>query len=152
MILEKKPLDPKFYIFDLDGTLTLTDHRQHFLEGKDKDWDGFFKASVNDPPNMPVIKVFQLIRSEPGNRVEIWSGRSDIVLSETRDWLRHYLGSVPVLKMRRQGDFTPDDEMKEGWLKGLSQWPVAAFDDRNKVVSMWRRNGIPCFHVAPGDF
>jgi hypothetical protein len=29
---------------------------------------------------------------------------------------------------------------------------VGAFDDRQRVVDMWRRNGITCFQVAPGDF
>jgi len=24
--------------------------------------------------------------------------------------------------------------------------------DLDKVVQMWRHNGIPCFQVAPGDF
>jgi len=26
------------------------------------------------------------------------------------------------------------------------------FDDRDKVVNMWRENGIPCLQVAPGNF
>ena len=25
-------------------------------------------------------------------------------------------------------------------------------DDRQKVVDMWRENGLTCFQVAPGDF
>jgi hypothetical protein len=29
---------------------------------------------------------------------------------------------------------------------------VAVFDDRDKVVAMWRSMGVPCFQVAPGDF
>ena len=27
-----------------------------------------------------------------------------------------------------------------------------AFDDRDRVVAMWREEGVPCFQVAPGDF
>ncbi|WP_457852111.1 phosphatase domain-containing protein [Mycolicibacterium conceptionense] len=26
------------------------------------------------------------------------------------------------------------------------------FDDRNRVVDMWRRLGLACFQVAEGDF
>lgn len=26
------------------------------------------------------------------------------------------------------------------------------FDDRDKVVAMWRRQGLTCLQVAPGDF
>lgn len=29
---------------------------------------------------------------------------------------------------------------------------VAVFDDRDKVVSMWRARGVACFQVAPGAF
>jgi len=32
---------PLFVVFDLDGTLALTDHRAHFLEREKKDWRGF---------------------------------------------------------------------------------------------------------------
>jgi hypothetical protein len=34
----------------------------------------------------------------------------------------------------------------DGWL------PIMAFDDRARVVKMWRDNGVPCCQVAPGDF
>ena len=67
-----KPL----YIFDLDGTLALIDHRRHFVEGPDKDWRSFFAACVDDAPNMPVIRTLQALRKS-GAEVWIWSGRSD---------------------------------------------------------------------------
>ena len=58
--------------------------------------------------------------------------------------------------MRTDGDYTPDDELKEFWLNKLNGGGfsrlVAVFDDRNKVVAMWRRHGVRCFQVAPGDF
>lgn len=37
-------------VFDLDGTLADTTHRQHFLEGARRDWQGFFSAAADDPP------------------------------------------------------------------------------------------------------
>ncbi|GAA3073157.1 hypothetical protein GCM10020254_16230 [Streptomyces goshikiensis] len=37
-------------VFDIDNTLADTDHRQHFLEGRPRDWDGFFGAAPADPP------------------------------------------------------------------------------------------------------
>ena len=30
--------------------------------------------------------------------------------------------------------------------------PFLVFDDRQRVVDMWRRNGIQCCQVAPGDY
>ena len=29
---------------------------------------------------------------------------------------------------------------------------LCVYDDRDKVVAMWRRNGVACFQVAEGDF
>ena len=29
---------------------------------------------------------------------------------------------------------------------------IAVFEDRDRVVAMWRDAGVPCFQVAPGDF
>ena len=37
-------------IFDLDGVISDAAHRQHFLKGTEKDWDGFFSACTEDPP------------------------------------------------------------------------------------------------------
>lgn len=37
-------------VFDIDNTLSDTDHRQHFLERRPRDWDGFFGAAPADPP------------------------------------------------------------------------------------------------------
>ena len=72
--------------------------------------------------------------------------------SETEDWLKAVgLGEFP-LKMRRKDDHTPDDQLKEQWLMAEPVFPDMVFDDRNKVVNMWRRHGIVCAQVAPGDF
>lgn len=150
------------YIFDLDGTLALIDHRRHLVEGETKDWRAFFAACVLDAPNWPVISSMQaLLRS--GAEVWIWSGRSAEVMNETLQWLQTVVfgpdGLDPdevQLTMRREGDFTPDEELKAGWLDDLSQYDrrrlVAVFDDRDKVVAMWRSRGVACFQVAPGAF
>jgi len=65
----------KKVIFDLDGTIALIDHRRHFVEGKNKDWDMFFKACVNDEPNKPVIEILNIL-SLKGYIIIIVSGRS----------------------------------------------------------------------------
>lgn len=172
----------QLYIFDLDGTLALIDHRRHLvtaptIEGpmlhgmrtlvKDPnfkpDWPAFYAACVNDKPNLPVIKVLRSLLRD-GNQVWIWSARSDEVWEQTTKWTTdNVLPVIPgpgitrvALSMRKEGDFTPDEKLKEQWLKALKA-PIrkrltAVFDDRQKVVDMWRRNGVACFQVAPGDF
>lgn len=141
-----------FFVFDLDGTLALIDHRKHLLEGKKKDWPAFFHACNKDMPNEPVIATFKALVAA-GHRVEIWSGRSDIVRRETETWLEAQGISASHLKhMRADKDYTPDDILKRNWLLVEKDKPAAIFDDRNKVVAMWREESIPCFQVAPGDF
>ena len=158
------------YIFDLDGTLALTDHRQHILDNKDDAhrWDKFFAACVDDPPNEPVIRTLKALR-KAGAEVWVWSGRSEDVRPQTEEWLYKHgvFRSVPFLNwepftcpwmllMRKSGDFTPDEVLKFGWLADLEPPErsrlIAIFDDRRKVVEMWRKLGVPCFQVAEGAF
>jgi hypothetical protein len=56
--------------------------------------------------------------------------------------------------MRPEKDYTPDDALKHKWLMELGgpDKIFCVFDDRQKVVDMWRSHGITCFQVAPGKF
>lgn len=176
------------YIFDLDGTIALIDHRRHLVERRDckpclgtgailatdeparecpwcdgkgkfdPDWKRFFAACVDDKPNWPVISTMNALLKS-GADVQIWSGRSAEVMNESLSWLQRFFevdAEEVGLCMRREGDFTPDDELKKLWLDSLNEFDrrrlVAVFDDRQKVVDMWRANGVACFQVAPGDF
>lgn len=140
-------------IFDLDGTLALTEHREHFLkrDHADKDWRGFYASCDKDRPCLPLVRVAQMLLAM-GEDVRIWSGRSDEVADKTETWLAaNGLGGIPV-KMRREGDRTPDTKLKAAWLEGLSRKPDLVFEDRARVVDMWRSHGIRVCQVAPGAF
>ena len=145
------------YIFDLDGTLADLTHRRHFVDKKvgRKDWDAFHAACVDDAPIWPVIHTMRTLQAA-GAECWVVSGRSDAVYDQTVDWVTRHDCAPSRLLMRKAGDYTPDDVLKESWLRS---WPsadvariVAVFDDRDRVVAMWRRHGIQCFQVAPGDF
>ncbi len=146
-------------IFDLDGTLALIDHRKHFIDKArpgGADWTAFYAACVQDEPNPPIIALMTQL-SHASNIIEIWSGRSDEVRLETIEWLVHQTGFAygwfaKRLRMREAGDFTVDHELKERWLRFENPKPDLVFDDRDQVVAMWRRNGVVCCQVAPGDF
>jgi hypothetical protein len=92
--------------------------------------------------------------------VQIFSGREDSVRKETVAWLTQHTSlnmKTTTLLMRPTGDSTPDDVLKRNWYDnvltaGERRRLVAVFDDRDKVVAMWRSMGVPCFQVAPGDF
>lgn len=149
-------------IFDLDGTLTDCSHRQHLVHnltrGVKPQWDEFFARCVDDKPVRPIIDIFRALVLEHKKILRIWSGRSSEVRQQTHDWLDRHVGVWNwnlMLRMRPEGNHTPDEQLKEQWLNielGLGANIEMVFDDRDKVVAMWRRHGIICAQVAPGDF
>ena len=151
----------KNVIFDLDGTLALIDDRRAIStkpNGK-IDWDTFFdsKNIDLDKPNLPVIKVAQMFKDN-GFRIVILSGRLKTTKDATKKWLTDNGVPFDVLKMRPNSNefkFMPDDTLKQGWLDSLftnKDDIFAVFDDRQKVVDMWRDNGLNVFQVADGNF
>ena len=87
-----------------------------------------------------------------GADVEIWSGRSGEVADKTAAWLAsHGLGHIPI-KMRAEGDHRHDTVLKAEWLDACDVKPSLIFEDRSRVVEMWRSRGIVCCQVAPGEF
>lgn len=150
----------KIYIFDLDGTIALIDHRRHWLDKSqheglslDERWRNFFADCVSDEPNWPVIETLTALYNSGTFKIIIFSGRSNEVREQTVEWLRRHRVPYQELRMRQEGDFTPDEELKQEWLGEMEKSQiVAVFDDRDKVVGMWRGQGVGCFQVAPGDF
>jgi len=148
----------KTIIVDLDGTLALNKHRFHFIDkssGNKVDWDSYFEACDKDLPNIPVIVTIKALKST-GYQVHIFSARGDIARDKTLQWLEDYAVPYDKLTLRKMGSYTPDDELKKQWL--LEYYPnykkdvFCVFDDRKKVVDMWRSLGLTCFQVAEGDF
>ena len=163
-------------VFDLDGTLADGTQREHFIKGETKDWEAFFEACGKDLPNQPAIDTLVALDRDDHD-VEIWTGRGEgedgSVREKTLVWLAEHADictydgmpkgfletafrvfCIP-LRMRRHGDLTPDHELKRQWLKELQQAGGSVdlvFEDRQRVVDMWRAEGIPCFQVAPGNF
>lgn len=135
-------------IFDLDGTVALIGHRRHLTK---EHWPSFERSCVTDQPNLPVIAVMKVLRAA-GWMIEIWSARSEKVRGYTEDWLNDNDVRYNVLRMRPEYDSRDDAILKEEWLLAEEVKPDIVFDDRQKVVDMWRRNGITCCQVAPGDF
>jgi len=144
-------------IFDLDGTLADLSHRLHYAKkGPTKNWKTFFAKCGEDTPIQDVIDIY-LMLERSGYKCYIVSGRSDEVIQETWDWLdKHSLYPFKVI-MRKQGDYREDSIVKQEMLN--EHWPgdrkkdiFAVFDDRDRVVEMWRANGLRCYQVASGDF
>ena len=141
-------------IFDLDGTLADISHRLHFIQQEKKDWDSFFDACKDDKPIIQTIDVARALY-EAGFVIEIWSGRSMRVRRETEDWLKRNNVRFHLMRLRSETDRRSDVILKEDWLHSLIyriSWPTLVFEDRTRVVEMWRKNGVKCFQVDSGDY
>ncbi len=153
----------KIVIFDLDGTLALI-HKRREVSSKPNgkiDWDKFYNPEniKLDKPNHAVIEMSHALKTQ-GHKIIILSGRSAGTQEATEQWLEKYDVYYDSIKMRPTDQLMkPDDVLKEEWLDELiEKYPqginkiLCVFDDRDKVVKMWRRRGLNCFQVAEGNF
>jgi len=93
-----------------------------------------------------------------GCTILIATGRNESDRKVTVEWLDNVAGIKGLyqkLYMRPASDFRADDivkgEILDKMLKDGYQ-PSMVFDDRDSVVNEWRRRGLRCLQVAPGDF
>jgi FMN phosphatase YigB (HAD superfamily) len=134
------------------------------------DWQSFYEACDQDKPIEPVCDMYAHYFCN-GNVVEIWSGRCESTREKTIEWIfdniltwidtedQEERSEDIVLRMRPIGDNTPDDELKERWLNEVYELkkhlrvPLIdfVFDDRPKVIRMWRRRGIFVFNCCQHD-
>lgn len=142
------------YLFDIDGSLADCSHRLRHIHGPQKDWRAFFAACADDEPISHIVRLATTL-FDADQQIVYVSGRSDECRAETLAWLtEHGLPDAP-LYMRKAGDNRDDDMVKGELLDALvgdGFMPIMAFDDRDRVVKMWRERGVPCAQVAAGDF
>jgi len=144
------PGKPKAFLVDIDGTLAhMRDKRGPF------DWA---KVGLDDVDEVIVDIVLAL---EYGSdylddpyTVIVMSGRDEVCRPETEQWLSGHINHDELF-MRPEGDMRPDNIIKaELFDKYVRDNYDVQFvlDDRDQVVEMWRRMGLTCLQVAPGDF
>lgn len=144
-------------VFDVDGTLANADHRVHHLLGDTEDWESFENEADNDVPHDEIVYLNWLLASDKKNKIVIVTARGIHQKEQTEKWLADHKIYYNAIYMREvEHDHTPDDYFKEKVLDKIKHdfgvKPFIVFEDRNKVVDMWRRNGIKCLQVEPGDF
>lgn len=144
----------KIAVFDLDGTLADISHRTHHILGENKDWDAFYGAVAEDTPIKQTCAIANAL-ALGGFKIWIMSGRSDVTRDQTVAWLNKHGIAFDELLMRSDGDFTLDHELKRKWVNS----PLVprdhikmVFEDRSRVVQMWREEGFQTYQVSEGEF
>ena len=141
-------------IFDIDGTLANNLHRAHHLApGKPKNWPAYDALMHLDEPVPQLVELARILHEEYA--IILCSGRKEIHREITRTWLTRHNVAWDLLYMRQTTDFRPDAIVKSELLDQIlasGYEPQFVVDDRNSVVEMWRKRGLVCLQVAPGDF
>lgn len=143
------PSLPWCVIFDIDGTLAL-----HVARGPYE-----FEKVETDAVNEWVAGVhalYMLKRERQQLEIILLSGRKGEFREHTERWLTKHQLFYSELHMRPVDDpGRPDDVVKlelfDQHIRGRYN-VEAVFDDRNRVVNLWRRLGLGCAQVADGAF
>ena len=142
----------KAIIVDVDGTIA--DHytaygvqiREHHDYGQ----------VINDRPIWTIINLVKMLHDQ-GFDILITTGRMDRpgVRQDTEAWLKQYNVPFEKLIMRKDKDFSRDDEAKEKLYEEhiKDKYEIEfVLDDRARVVKMWRKLGLRVLQVAKGEF
>ena len=142
------------WIFDLDSTLANCDSRRHYLLQEPQDWDGWYREVSEDLPNHDIIQFTKIARIL-GFKIFVCTGRLEKAREASERWLRKNEVQFDGLYMRPADDFREDELVKKDMLDDIIEngnVPTLVFEDRDRVVKMWRDNGIRCLQVDYGDF
>jgi phosphoglycolate phosphatase-like HAD superfamily hydrolase len=140
-------------VFDLDGVLSDAASRQHYLEGRPRDWDAFFEACGDDPLIDEVARLLSLL--DHSLVVVLLTARPARVQPQTLAWLARYGVRWDLLIMRERGDYDSAREFKRravGELRSAGFQLLLSFEDDRRNVAMFRELGIPCVYIHSGYY
>jgi acid phosphatase class B len=148
-------------IFDIDGVLADCSERvQRCLidpvnRGEAKNWDGLFAddAIMADEPIIPAFEIMDGLYVM-GWQIWFFTGRPERTRKATTDWLEKncMFEDCSRLIMRPDGDHTDDDILKSRFLDERGFCPDVVFEDRDRIVKMYRDRGITCYQTRAGSF
>lgn len=144
------------YIFDIDGTLANAEHRLHYIKAersKDRDWPSFFKEAGGDTPIKPTVEL--CCELHQSHYIVLITGRPERNRRMTESWLLHHHVGYDDLLMRPDNDSRTDSIVKQELFEASVIVPervLGVFEDRDRVVKMWRDLGLICYQVCEGDY
>ena len=145
----------KTIIFDVDGTIADVEHRRHLVNGDNKDWKNFRLATVDDTPVQWVCDIAKRYIAQ-GDEVAFFSARNESEREITEKQISQWIGDGHKgVFLRPDGDYRCDAEFKSELADKFLEMGGKIdliFDDRQKVVDMWRDKGFTVVQVADGDF
>ncbi len=138
------PALPSAVMCDIDGTLALRGDRGAYD----------FTRCEEDGLNVSVHSALGSFRRD-GDVIVLLSGRGEEHRARTESWLRRHEVPYDELWMRAAGDTRRDDVVKAELFDQHVRHRFAvrvSLDDRDRVVAVWRRMGMPTWQVNYGNF
>ena len=147
-IAQPNHLLPDIVVCDIDGTVALRNGRSPYDLTK-------VSEDTFDPRMTRVLRYFM----GTGVKVIFVSGRegTEQCMRDTTQWIFDNIGRRDKwdIIFRTEGDHRNDaivkEEIYDQYIKDKYN-VVVVFDDRDRVVKMWRDKGILCCQVYYGDF
>jgi predicted kinase len=139
------PALPAAVMCDIDGTLALTGDRGPYD----------FSRCGTDLLNPSVRDALHAFRGTHGDTLVLLSGRSEDFREQTEEWLARHEVPYDELWMRASRDQRRDDIVKAELFDKHVRDRFAvrvSLDDRDRVVELWRRMGLPTWQVNYGAF
>lgn len=138
----------KTVIVDIDGTVSDSRHRLHFVLQKPKDRESFHALHRQDAAIHAVVETVKALAYD--HNIVMLTDRPDCYRDSTQDQLDDFGIMYDELHMRSTGDTTPAPEYKASVLAKLRAKGhniFLAIDDQQNVADMWRANGIHCLQT-----
>ena len=143
----------EFAVVDLDGTLANTDHRAHHVAKIGfRNFEAFYNEMDKDTVNpwcLALVKsliknqIIVVLLSARPKRYDVqtiqWLDDQGLMAAMADGWVR--------LRLLGRDDHTPDHHLKQEWLNKHPDHRASilfAVDDRPRVISMWRKEGVTC--------
>ena len=138
------PGAPNAVLCDIDGTLAIHSGRGPYD----------LERCETDELNASVAEAIEAFRAR-GDKAILLSGRQSEYRAHTERWLAKNGVDYDELWMRATGDRRGDDIVKAELFDAQVRRNFTVrvvLDDRDRVVALWRRLGLPCWQVAYGNF
>jgi len=147
-------------IFDLDGTLCDTTHREHilrdrslFLTTKER-WNLFYSELINDSPIVPNVNLVKILKET--YYVIYLTARPEKYRDLTNKWVSKYIGDEFYSSLiMREDEYLGAVEYKEKAYEELRKEgyePILILDDDLDIVKMFKEKGLPAFYCGDISF
>ena len=130
----------------------------HHIKNKPRRFDRFEAEIPNDGLIYEVASIYYKFASDPTATIILLTGRNETARPQTEDWLKKFdiTGYEELIMKPRGKSFMPDTESKLEALNYIidkyGKKPDIVFEDRARVVQMWKDNDVFVINVDQSQF